>query len=321
MKFKRIWVGIFILLYACNFGGHPRSSPSHSPSQTVSSAPVITHALEDGIPPNEDPALPPKARQAPPPRGETLSTGTVHNGWSVCPRQSTVLIWGHNESVHPQSVIAWRVVSFITQKESAYGRSLASSSTSNAFTLQTYNCRFIGGTHIHSEHAHALASDVRPGSNPLRTDGVLITDFDRFGDADALAFLAGYLRMGFRSGINWCNPITSGVPFCLADLKRSLANEGHRVRNGRVDSMHLELMYSPSGLAKAITLHEGETKDPVWLMEDRLAALGYDNASHDFDINKFFGAKTKEAVIDFQNKHHLTADGVVGLKTWGALWG
>jgi peptidoglycan hydrolase-like protein with peptidoglycan-binding domain len=36
-------------------------------------------------------------------------------------------------------------------------------------------------------------------------------------------------------------------------------------------------------------------------------------------VNGVFGASTKAAVASFQRTHHLTANGVVGPKTWGAL--
>lgn len=52
-------------------------------------------------------------------------------------------------------------------------------------------------------------------------------------------------------------------------------------------------------------------KDAQWLLKNK---HGYK-----LTIDGEFGTKTKKAVISFQKKHGLTADGIVGAKTWSAL--
>ncbi|GAB4107752.1 N-acetylmuramidase family protein [Echinicola sediminis] len=52
----------------------------------------------------------------------------------------------------------------------------------------------------------------------------------------------------------------------------------------------------------------------VQFLEEILADMGYRvNVSH------FFGQDTHQAVVDFQQKHDLVVDGIVGLKTWTKL--
>ena len=52
-------------------------------------------------------------------------------------------------------------------------------------------------------------------------------------------------------------------------------------------------------------------KDAQWLLKNK---HGYK-----LTIDGEFGTKTKKAVISFQKKHGLTADGIVGAKTWAKL--
>ena len=58
----------------------------------------------------------------------------------------------------------------------------------------------------------------------------------------------------------------------------------------------------------------GSKGDWVTIAQGRLAINGYN-----IDVDGDFGPKTKQAVIDFQKKHGLTADGVIGPKTWEKL--
>lgn len=63
------------------------------------------------------------------------------------------------------------------------------------------------------------------------------------------------------------------------------------------------------------TLRKGNNCDEVVELQALLnAKYGYD-----LEIDGAFGAKTEAAVKDFQRKHGLTADGIVGPKTWAAL--
>jgi len=96
----------------------------------------------------------------------------------------------------------------------------------------------------HSEHAHGTCGDIEPGANPFRPDGVLETDFDRFGYPDGCDWLAAWLEpppglpVLFRWGGVWTTDLATA---CLA-----LRHKGERVRSGVVDAMHFELALTPA---------------------------------------------------------------------------
>lgn len=65
------------------------------------------------------------------------------------------------------------------------------------------------------------------------------------------------------------------------------------------------------------TLRRGSKGEYVTLLQTKLIQRGYDLSPYGADGS--FGAKTLSAVMAFQNDNGLTADGVVGAKTWEAL--
>lgn len=73
--------------------------------------------------------------------------------------------------------------------------------------------------------------------------------------------------------------------------------------------------------APTILLKLGSKGAYVKLAQYFLAVIGsYYNEISPVDINGVFDEKTKAAVIDFQNLFGLTADGIIGPKTWNELY-
>lgn len=64
------------------------------------------------------------------------------------------------------------------------------------------------------------------------------------------------------------------------------------------------------------TLRRGDSGEDVKRLQQQLKDLGYNIA-----VDGKFGSATEQAVKDFQSKHGLVSDGVVGPKTWEALDG
>lgn len=67
------------------------------------------------------------------------------------------------------------------------------------------------------------------------------------------------------------------------------------------------------------TLRRGDKGDAVILLQSELIRLGYPLPKYGIDGD--FGKETEMAVKQFQQDNRLTADGVVGSKTWKALDG
>lgn len=65
------------------------------------------------------------------------------------------------------------------------------------------------------------------------------------------------------------------------------------------------------------TIRRGDSGQYVTLAQTELINKGYSCGS--FGADGQFGAATEKAVIQFQKDHNLTADGIIGAKTWAAL--
>jgi len=67
--------------------------------------------------------------------------------------------------------------------------------------------------------------------------------------------------------------------------------------------------------AAAATLRQGSTNGDVWDVQYRLKVMGY----YEQPLDGAYGPNTAAAVRRFQNNYGLTADGIVGERTWAVL--
>ena len=68
-------------------------------------------------------------------------------------------------------------------------------------------------------------------------------------------------------------------------------------------------------LAQAATYRQGDSGEEVRTIQTKLKRWGYYNG----EVDGIFGSKTRDAVVYFQRKNGLTADGIVGANTLQAL--
>lgn len=86
-------------------------------------------------------------------------------------------------------------------------------------------------------------------------------------------------------------------------------------RNSILILLALLLLFGAFAAARAASLQLGSTGDEVKQLQTKLIRWGYYSGKAD----GHFGPATRQAVIDFQNRNGLTADGVVGEATRKAL--
>lgn len=162
----------------------------------------------------------------------------MSSAWSKCNTSDHLKVAALGQTVrwHKDCMLPFRAAVKLARK-TEYGKWLLG--RKELWDVQTYACRDIRGSDGHSEHSHPVAVDIRPSANPMRDDGILTTDFDKFGLEDGVAFVNAWLRCGFSSGIAYYTDpsLTRGY----------LAKNGQRIRpkGRRVDPMHFQFAHGP----------------------------------------------------------------------------
>ncbi len=90
----------------------------------------------------------------------------------------------------------------------------------------------------------------------------------------------------------------------------------HLPSNGIVDAETILQLAEDVWLSGKEVLREGSTGEEVKALQEAFTAYDLQTLTAD----GYFGRKTKEAIISFQQNRGLTADGVVGKQTWAALY-
>ena len=169
--------------------------------------------------------------------------------WPLCPDGAATSFLEHAITCHPLALAPFRVVE-LRALRSEYGVWLAGAPAASTPTgcLVCRNRRPYPPTPVtwdrHSEHAHGTSIDVNWDDNPLRIDGVLSTDFDRFGWEDGCDWLAAWLDppVGLPVFFRWGGGWTTDLEQAFINLRHA----GERIRWGVVDGMHFELALSPA---------------------------------------------------------------------------
>ena len=126
------------------------------------------------------------------------------------------------------------------------------------------------------------------------------------GDSGVVANGGGVFKKSYS--LNYYKIVGYGRPYYdeATETKNETKTEP---KTEEVSTVNIELKVLKSGM-------KGEEVKPLQRM---LHCMGYDLGSNPIDGS--FGTKTEKAVIKYQGKKGLAADGVVGEKTWKSLLG
>jgi hypothetical protein len=170
-----------------------------------------------------------------------------------------------------------------------------------------YSCRAVAGTNSPSNHSWGTAIDVNAQDNPRRQDRRFQSNLPR----RVVDFWKG---VGFRWGGDWQwpDPMHFDWPGTAvqarakaADLRRYFAAQGGNTPPAPTPT---------GGYLVPATVKRGSSGLAVKKAQALLVAHG-----HRLSVDGAFGTSTDREVRIYQSRHRLTADGIVGPKTWRAL--
>ena len=115
----------------------------------------------------------------------------------------------------------------------------------------------------------------------------------------------------------------------LADPKRQERGDSHRLFEGAMDIFVTKVTPAMALQAVKGTADPVQLYDAIRRCDDFMSLVVKENITRYFELNwtemreknrqRKIGPKTKSAVMEFQKKHNLKADGVVGQKTWSEM--
>jgi peptidoglycan hydrolase-like protein with peptidoglycan-binding domain len=126
-------------------------------------------------------------------------------------------------------------------------------------------------------------------------------------------FLVALLIAGFSGCAASCKR-DSGAQ--VQELQAQISELERKIGEKEQDIYNLEqALQETKAVAEKTVTESAAPKITTKNIQTALKAAGF----YDGAIDGKIGQKTKQAILDFQKANNLTADGVVGKKTWEAL--
>mgnify|MGYP002767149205 FL=1 len=198
--------------------------------------------------------------------------------------------------------------------------------------METYN-RELNDPMPYSKDRYLTVREFRGSSNSdiLWTDRRTIEAFNRLRELYGKSIPVGYGFKRIREGGH--SDMSQHYAGVALDVGQKLNNEQRSKLREIATNYKLYTYVEPESLTPTWVHIDTRAKNPacarggyptirqgskgvyVAVLQDALNFLGYS----DLNIDGIFGSKTRNAVVNYQRKKGLSADGIVGCNTWTIL--